>query len=208
MRRLLFALVVLLAAAVAASSQTAPDAAKLTALLNEFLAGAGRNDAAVHDRFWADDLIYTRSTGVRTNKEEIMKGLRSATPPPRKDTDPVTVYTAQDIQIHQYRDTAVVAFRLVIMTTKSDGTKTTGNNLNTGTFVKRRGIWQAVAWQSTVVPKPDATNQTASTETKPAPRVGTPTVPGTRTYLNGSKGGCYYLGTAGAKIYVAHKYCN
>ena len=208
MKRLLLALVVLLAAAVAASSQTAPDAAKLTALLNEFLAGAGRNDAAVHDRFWADDLIYTRSTGIRTNKEEIMKGLQTATAP--KATDPVSAYTAEDIQIHQYGDTAVVAFRLVINTTKSDGTKTHGNNLNTGTFVKRKRVWQAVAWQSTVVPKPDAAAQTthSSTDSKPAQLFSTPAPSGTRTYLKGSKGGCYYLGTNGAKVYVDHKFCN
>lgn len=151
MKELLFAIVTLMAAKGAAVAQAAPDAAKLTALLNEFLAGAGRNDAAVHQRFWADDLIYTRSAGVRTNKEELMKGVRTASP--RKNSDPVTVYTAEAIQVHQYGDTAVVAFRLVITTTKSDGTKTVGNNLNTGTFVKRKGKWQAVAWQSTVVPR-------------------------------------------------------
>ena len=206
MKHLISVLMILMAAAVVVSSQTAPDAAKLTALLNEFLAGAGRNDTAVHERFWADDLIYTRSIGVRINKEELMKGARTA--PPRKDTDPVAVYTAEDIQIHQYGDTAVVAFRLVITTTKSDGTITTGNNLNTGTFVKRKGIWQAVAWQSTVVPKPEATNQTSSSEAKPARLVSTSTTPGPRTYLKGSKGGCYYLGTGGAKVYVAHTFCN
>ncbi|HEX3100446.1 MAG TPA: nuclear transport factor 2 family protein [Pyrinomonadaceae bacterium] len=151
MKRHISLLILILSAAVSLHAQAAPDATKLTALLNEFLAGAGRNDAAVHERFWADDLIYTRSTGVRTNKPEMMKGLHSA--PPRKDGDPVTVYTAEDIQIHQYGKTAVVAFKLVINTTKSDGTKTVSNNLNTGTFVKRKGIWQVVAWQSTIVPK-------------------------------------------------------
>ena len=206
MKSLISVLLILMAGALVVSSQTAPDAAKLTALLNEFLAGAGRNDTAVHERFWADDLIYTRSIGVRINKEELMKGARTA--PPRKDTDPVAVYTAEDIQIHQYGDTAVVAFRLVITTTKSDGTITTGNNLNTGTFVKRKGIWQAVAWQSTVVPKPEATNQTSSSEAKPARLVSTSTTPGPRTYLKGSKGGCYYLGTGGTKVYVAHTFCN
>src|SRR5436189_6248086 len=126
MKRHISLLMLLLLAAVSAHAQAAPDAAKLTALLNEFLAGAGRNDAAVHERFWADDVIYTRSTGVRTNKVELMKGVRSA--PPRKDSDPVTVYTAEDIQIHQYGKTAVVAFKLVINTTRSDGTKTVVNN--------------------------------------------------------------------------------
>src|SRR5688572_1682083 len=89
------------------SAQNAPDAAELTRLLNEFLAGAGRNDAAIHDRFWADDLIYTRSAGSRTNKEDLMKGVRSA--PPKKEGDPTTVFTAEDIRIQQYGNTAVIA---------------------------------------------------------------------------------------------------
>ena len=130
MKRYLSTLVMVLAVAISLNAQAAPDGAELTKLLNEFLAGAGRNDATVHDRFWADDLIYTRSAGVRTNKVELMKGVRSA--PARKEGDPVTVYTAEDIKIQQYGDAAVVAFRLVSNTTAADGTKTTGNNLNTG----------------------------------------------------------------------------
>jgi ketosteroid isomerase-like protein len=153
MKRYISYVVLFFAATLSIHAQTAPDAAELTRMLNEFLAGAGRNDAAVHDRFWADDLIYTRSAGVRTNKEEIMKGLR-APAAPRKETDPVTVFTAEDIRIQQYGNAAVVAFKLVSTTTKADGTKTVGNNLNTGTFIKRNGKWQVVAWQSTVVPKP------------------------------------------------------
>src|SRR5262249_56055639 len=81
-------------------AQTAPDAAELTKLLNDFLAGASRNDAAIHDRFWADDLIYTRSAGRRVNKAEVMHDVRNAPAP--KPTDPKTVYTAEDIPIHQY----------------------------------------------------------------------------------------------------------
>ena len=131
-------------------AQSAKDAPELTRLLNEFLAGASVNDATVHDRFWAEDLIYTRSAGVRINKAELMKGVRNA-PTPKPD-DPKTVYTAEDVQIHQYGDTAVVAFRLVANTNKN-GVTEVSNYLNTGTFVKRAGHWQVVAWQSTVVPK-------------------------------------------------------
>lgn len=130
--------------------QTAPDALELTRLLNEFLAGASINDASVHDRFWADELIYTRSAGVRTNKAALMKNLRNGPAP--KPGDPKTVYTAEDIQIHQYGDAAVVAFRLVATTTKNGSTEV-ANYLNTGTFIKRDKRWQAVAWQSTAVPK-------------------------------------------------------
>lgn len=157
MQRLLFILLITVATVLSVNAQDAKDAPVLTKLLNEFLAGV--NDPKVHDRFWADDLIYTRSAGARTNKPELMKGMKEPTPP--KAGDPVTVFTAEDIKIQQYGDTAVVAFRLVSTTTRGDGTKTTGNNLNTGVFVKRKGIWQVVAWQSTVVPapKPDAKPQ-------------------------------------------------
>ena len=135
------------------SAQTAPDAAELTKLLNDFLAGASRNDAAIHERFWADDLIYTRSAGRRVNKAEVMHDVRTAPAP--KPTDPKTVYTAEDIQIQQYGDTAVVAFRLVA-TTETGGKKNVANLLNSGTFVKRDGKWQVVNWQSTRMPRTEA----------------------------------------------------
>jgi len=125
--------------------------AELQRLLNEFLAGAGRNDAAVHDRFWADDLIYTRAAGSRIGKLELMKGVRSA--PPRKFNDPVTIYTGEDVRIQEYGDVAVVAFKLVGTTTKTDRSREVLEFLNTGTFVKRKGVWQVVAWQATAIPK-------------------------------------------------------
>jgi hypothetical protein len=150
MKRLAWSLIVLTLISGAASGQSAPDAAELTKLLNDFLAGASRNDPAVHDRFWADDLIYTRSAGRRVTKAEIMRDVRSA-PAPKPD-DPKTVYTAEDIRIQQYGDTAVVAFRLV-STTEIGGAKHVANLLNSGTFVKRNGKWQVVNWQSTRMPR-------------------------------------------------------
>lgn len=207
MKRYLSTFALILAAAFSLHAQTATDAPELTRRLNEFLAGAGRNDAAVHDKFWADDLIYTRSAGSRTNKQEIMNGLKVPAPAP-KPGDPVTVYTAEDIKIQQYGNAAVVAFRLVSTTTKADGTKTTGNNLNTGTFIKRNGKWQVVAWQSTIVPKPENISQGAPQPMPPSAAktlVLTPTA--VRTYLKGSRGGCYYLNDKGNKTYVDKKFC-
>lgn len=151
MKNLVLALLVIFSAAAASFGQEAKDSPELTRLLNQFLAGAGRNDAAVHDRFWADDLIYTRSAGSRIGKAELMRGVRSA--PARKESDPATVYTADDVQIRQYGDAAVVAFKLVATTTRADGSREVSEFLNTGTFVKRRGEWRAVAWQATAVPK-------------------------------------------------------
>jgi hypothetical protein len=140
----------LLLLAAAAHAQTAADAPGLTKLLNEFLAGASQNNAAVHERFWANDLIYTRPAGVRIGKAELMKSVRSA-PAPKPD-DPKVSYTANAIRIQQYGKTAIVAFELVA-TSEKDGRASVSKYLNTGTFLKRKGKWQAVAWQSTMVPK-------------------------------------------------------
>jgi hypothetical protein len=129
--------------------ETGPDTAELTQLLIEFLDGASRNDAGVHERFWADDLIYTGSGGRRVGKAEIMRDIRSA-PEPRPE-DPVTLYTADEIRIQQYGETAIVAFRLNAATTIGGETEV-AYYLNTGTFLRRNGIWQAVSWQATKVP--------------------------------------------------------
>src|SRR5437660_1398367 len=63
--------VITLVCAVRAENPPAPDAAELTQLLKQFLAGAGRNDVAVHERFWADELIYTSSSGKRTRRRSL-----------------------------------------------------------------------------------------------------------------------------------------
>lgn len=151
MKQLLSSVIVMLSLALGLQAQTtSADAAELTKLLNDFLAGASHNDAAMHDRFWAEDLIYTGSVGRRIGKADIMRDQRSASPP--TSGNPTTRYTAEDVRIQQYGDTAIVAFRLVI-TTEKDGKPQIANNLNTGTFLKRNGKWQAVAWQSTRMPR-------------------------------------------------------
>jgi Domain of unknown function (DUF4440) len=147
-----FLISAILALALGLHAQTAPDAAELTKLLQDFLAGASHNDVAMHDRFWAEDLIYTSSAGRRIGKADIMRDQRSA--PPHKAGAPATVYSAEDIRIQQYGNTAIVAFRL-IGTKEGAGTTELNNYLNTGTFLKRGGKWQAVSWQSTKLPRPD-----------------------------------------------------
>lgn len=146
MKRLCAAAIFAVVFALTVPAQTAPDAAELTKLLNEFLAGASRNDVAMHDRFWADDVIYTGSAGRRRGKADIMKDVRSAPAP--KPGDAKTTYTAEDVRIQQYGNTAIVAFRLV-GTTEKDGKAEVAKYLNSGTFLKRNGKWQVVNWQAT-----------------------------------------------------------
>jgi hypothetical protein len=138
-----------------AQTSPAPDAAELTKLLKDFLAGASTNDIAMHDRFWAEDLIYTSALGRRKGKADIMKELRAEaaapTATPKSKDDETAVYTAEDIRIQQYGTTAIVAFRLVATTRKAEKTEV-ANYLNTGTFLKRDGKWQATGWQATKMP--------------------------------------------------------
>jgi uncharacterized protein (TIGR02246 family) len=159
MKRLLSLTILMLIFASGIHAQTAPDAGELTKLLNDFLAGASRNDAAVHDRFWAADVIYTGSGGVRRGKADIMRDVRSAPAP--KPGDPTTVFTAADVRIQQYGNVGVVAFRLVGTTTRDAKTEVM-NYLNSGTFAKRDGKWQVVNWQSTRMPPAPTAEATAA----------------------------------------------
>lgn len=149
MRRIFLLMFLLSTPAIGAMAQSASDADILTQLLNDFLAGASRNDAAMHDRFWAEDLIYTGSSGTRKGKAEIMRDVRSA--PASKPGEPKSVFSAEEIRIQQYGDTAIVAFRLVSAAEKEGKTETT-KYFNTGTFLKRSGKWQVVSWQATKIP--------------------------------------------------------
>ncbi len=127
----------------------APEAEELIKLLKEFLTGASRNDVAMHDRFWADDLIYTRSAGVRIGKADVMRNVREEEA--AGEGGEATTYTAEEIRVQQYGTTALVAFRLIGASREGEKTEV-ANYLNTGTFLKRDGKWQAVAWQATKVP--------------------------------------------------------
>jgi hypothetical protein len=64
-----------------------------------------------------------------------------------KKGEGVTAYSAEDIRVLQYGNTAVIAFRLVA-TTKKESTTEVTDYFNTGTFLKRDIKWQAVAWQA------------------------------------------------------------
>ena len=147
-RQYLIIIAILLSALFFRSPAYADDAGDLTQMLNEFLAGAG--EEAAHDRFWAEDLVYTSSSGTRTTKGEIMSGFGESDD--GENDEPGPVYTAEEVQVKVYGTTAVVAFRLVATPAEQSGEDAVLNYLNTGTFLKRNGIWQVVAWQATKIP--------------------------------------------------------
>jgi hypothetical protein len=123
----------------------ADDTDDLTKMLHEFLAGVSERDT--HDQFWADDLIYTSSSGTRSSKADIMSGFDESDG--AEDDEAAPAYSADDIQIQTYGTTAVVAFRLVATTAGAADQE----YFNTGTFLKRDDKWQVVAWQATRIPQ-------------------------------------------------------
>jgi hypothetical protein len=144
----------------AADAQAVAD---ITALVNDFLEHV--DQAATHDRFWASDLVYTSSAGTVTDKAEIMKGFEEAPEPepaPAAEATPATApdappaeperYTAEDILVRPFGDTAALTFRLVHH--GADGKRSFYRN--SGMFVRRDGRWQVVTWQATKVPEPEA----------------------------------------------------
>lgn len=128
---------------------SAGDAEDLATLLDHFLAHASERTA--HEQFWADDLVYTSSSGTRTNKAEILQGFAQQD----GSSADAPAYHAEDVDIRLYGDTAVVAFRLVAVAAKEPGGSTEQHYLNTGTFIRREDGWRAVAWQATRIPDPE-----------------------------------------------------
>src|SRR5436853_7834316 len=88
----------------ASPTPDAPDAAEITQLLKQFLDGASRNDIKMHERFWAEDLVYTSSSGRRRTKDDIRKDVAKENAAPQT-TNEQTRYTAEDIHVRQYGTT-------------------------------------------------------------------------------------------------------
>jgi ketosteroid isomerase-like protein len=120
---------------------------QVTQLVRDFLANVPKNDPKVFQEFFADDVIYTRAVGVTVAKADILKNIDA-----RAATDPTAKFEADDFTVHPYGEMAVVNFRLIAHNNEN-GKPTTVYYRNTGTFLKRNGKWQAVAWQATKVPE-------------------------------------------------------
>ncbi len=129
----------------------ASDVEDLTAMLHEFLAATDEEQA--HARFWAEDLVYSSSAGLRIGKADIMARFDTPDEPDdAADEPPATIYTGEDVDVRVYGDTAVVAFKLVGTPTDESDEGVILYYFNTGTFLKRDGAWKVVAWQATRIP--------------------------------------------------------
>ncbi|HEY6388503.1 MAG TPA: nuclear transport factor 2 family protein [Candidatus Acidoferrum sp.] len=144
-------IMVVLCSVTAAAAPPQPNATQeITALLREFIGAAGSGDRAIFEKFFANDVIYTRASGLVITKASIMESLGKPTPA----SEGKSSYSAEDITVHEYGDTVIVAFRLEGRTEHGDGKVVTAHYRNTGTFLRRNGRWQAVAWQATKISEP------------------------------------------------------
>lgn len=141
--KLLTLFVLLMLAPLAAHSAVADEQAELERTLHAFLAGA--NEREVHETFWAEDLIYTGSSGARFGKAAILAGFDEV---PETD-EAVPTYGGEDVTIRVYGELAVVTFRL---TADQDGVRI-GEYFNTGVFRKEGETWKAFTWQATRIPE-------------------------------------------------------
>ena len=87
---------------------TPEDQKNIEAMLTKFL--AQNSQLKIHDEFWADDLVYTSSTGARFGKNEIINSFSQNAA--QLNDSPIT-YSAENIDIRIYPQMAVLAFKLV-----------------------------------------------------------------------------------------------
>jgi len=114
---------------------------EITSLLTEFLEKV--DEAEMHDRFWAEDLVYTSSGGERFGKERIMQGLEDT-----ENSENTVTYSSDKVEVKDLGNVATLTFQLIANT--PDGEL---RYWNSGTFVKRQGLWKAIVWQATTVNK-------------------------------------------------------
>jgi hypothetical protein len=120
----------------------------ITMMLNTFLTPAVNNTAAGHERFWADDLVYTSSAGLVKSKADILKSFAEAKAKTADEqAKPGPVFTAEDVLVRPYGDAAALTFRLAER--DPDGKVTYFRN--SGMFLRRNGEWRVVTWQATRV---------------------------------------------------------
>ena len=149
MTRFLTIITLLMLLACFAQSQTSGKAGnRLTGLQqqllqveNERIQGLVHNDFAALDQIMSDDLIYTHSTGVAETKAEYLGQLKSGQ----------LKYQSMEhegVVVRVYGDTAILTGRTKVKSV-SRGQEFNNDLRFLIVYVKQRGRWRMVSWQST-----------------------------------------------------------
>lgn len=99
-----------------------------------------REDAAVLDRLWSDDLIFTSPNGKVSNKAQRLALQKSAAQPSQSES----VTTNDEVKVYPYGNTAVVTV-LSTWSGKANNQAFSSQFQATHVWAKQQGRWQLVA---------------------------------------------------------------
>ena len=134
-------LLVLLLKALPAGAQ-ASDRDIVAGLNRTWIASYEKKDTAAIERILAADFVMVNPAGKKIFREDVIKNVGS------KDQDNIAIIDSAEVRI--FGNTALVVAYLHFTLT-SNGKTSNGTNCYSDLYVKRKGIWQAVAAHVTLL---------------------------------------------------------
>jgi len=99
-----------------------------------------REDAAVLDRLWSNELVFTFPNGKVSNKAQRLAGQKPAAPSSQSESET----TNDEVRVYLYGNTAVVTV-LSTWKGKTNNQEYSSQFQATHVWVKQQGRWQLVA---------------------------------------------------------------
>ena len=148
MKHILLSVLLTIVAATAAPAQSESKAApskrsvegQLIELERQMSAALVREDAAVLDRLWSNDLVFTFPNGKVSNKAQRLAGQKPTAPSSQSESETIN----DEVKVHLYRNTAVVTV-LSTWKGKANNQEYSSQFQATHVWVKQQGRWQLVA---------------------------------------------------------------
>ena len=148
MKHILLSVLLTIMAAASALAQSESQAApskrsaevQLIELERQLSAALVREDAAVLDRLWSNDLVFTFPNGKVSNKAERLAGQKPAAPSSQSESQT----SNDDVRVYLYGNTAVVTV-LSTWKGKANNQEYSSQFQATHVWVKQKGRWQLVA---------------------------------------------------------------
>jgi hypothetical protein len=148
MKHILLSILLAMVAATAALAQSESKAApskqsaevQLIELERQMSAALVKEDAAVLDRLWSNDLIFTFPNGKVSNKAQRLASQKPAAPSSQSES----VTTNDEVKVYLYGNTAVVTV-LSTWSGKENNQAYSSQFQATHVWAKQQGRWQLVA---------------------------------------------------------------
>ena len=148
MKQILLSVLLTIVAAVPAVAQSESQAApskrsieyQLIELERQLSAALVKEDAAVLDRLWSNDLVFTFPNGKVSNKAQRLAGQKPAAQPSQSES----VTTNDEVKVYRYGNTAVVTV-LSTWRGKANNQEYSSQFQATHVWAKQQGRWQLVA---------------------------------------------------------------